>query len=93
MATGDRALKAIGERLRLTREAMGLTQAEFARQARVSPSAYNQYEKGRIRPAIDQAVRMREAHKITLDWIYCGDNSGLRVQLADAIKALRQTRS
>jgi transcriptional regulator with XRE-family HTH domain len=85
-------VKTIGERLRLTREALGLSQADFARQASVSPSAYNQYEKGKMRPAIDQAVKIRDAHKLTLDWIYLGDNSGLRASLADAIKALRQTR-
>lgn len=86
-------MKTIGERLRLTREALGLTQVEFAKKAKVSPSAYNQYEKGRMRPAIDQAIRLRDAHNLTLDWIYIGDNSGLTAKLSDAIKALRQTRS
>lgn len=91
-ATGDRSMTMIGERLRISREALGLTQAEFARRAKVSPTAYNQYEKGRMRPAIDQAIKLRDAHKLTLDWIYLGDNSGLRSSLADAIKAIRQAR-
>lgn len=82
----------IGERLRLTREALGLSQAQFARKAEVSSSAYNQYERGRMRPAIDQAIKIRDAHKLTLDWIFLGDNSGLKASLADAIKALRQAR-
>lgn len=93
MPTGERSLKAIGERLRLTREALGISQAAFAKKARISPSAYNQYEKGRMRPAIDPALALCDHYKLTLDWIYRGDNSGLRADLSDAIKAIRQTRS
>src|SRR5689334_17068192 len=92
-ATGDRSLREIGERLRLTREALGLNQTVFARKAKVALSAYNQYEKGKMRPAIDQAIKIRDAHRLTLDWIYLGDNSGLAAALADAIKTLRSVRS
>jgi transcriptional regulator with XRE-family HTH domain len=91
-AKGDRSLSAIGERLRLTREALGLSQAAFARAAKISAPSYNQYEKGVTRPSIDQAIRMRDAHKLTLDWIFLGDNSGLKTALHEAIKALRQAR-
>lgn len=92
-ATGERSMKSIGERLRVTREALGLSQAAFAKAARVSASAYNQYERGRMRPAVDQAIALRDAHKLTLDWIYCGDNSGLQAPLQAAIKAIRQARA
>lgn len=92
-ATGERSMKAIGERLRVTREALGLSQAHFAKAAKVSASAYNQYERGRMRPAIDQAIRLCEGHKLTLDWIYRGDNSGLQAPLQTAIKAIRQARA
>lgn len=85
-------MKAIGERLRLTREALGRNQIEFAKLAKISASAYNQYEKGRIRPSVDAAIAMVDAHKITLDWIFLGDNSGLRANLKDAIAALRLSR-
>ena len=91
-ARGERGLTAIGERLRLTREALGLSQIAFARAAKISASSYNQYEKGGTRPSIDQAIRLCDAHRITLDWIYMGDNSGLKTQLHEAIKALRQAR-
>ena len=89
-ATGERSMKAIGERLRVTREALGLSQATFAKAAKVSASAYNQYERGRMRPAIDQAIRLCEGHKLTLDWIYRGDPSGLKYSLADQIIRLRR---
>src|SRR5262245_46331527 len=94
MATGEKSLKAIGERLRITREALGRTQADFARRAKLSASAYNQYEKGRMRPAIDAAISLCEVYGITLDWIYLGDNSNIRPRdLREAIQAIRQIRS
>jgi transcriptional regulator with XRE-family HTH domain len=53
MAIEDsRSNEKIGERLRLTREVLGMSQVHFARKADVSPPAYNQFEKGRMRPAI-----------------------------------------
>jgi transcriptional regulator with XRE-family HTH domain len=75
--TNDRSLRSIGERLTLARKTIGRTQADFARQARVSNSAYNQYERGRKRPAVDQANRLCDAYQLTLDWIYRGDLRGL----------------
>ena len=79
---------AIGARLRLTREALGLTQVEFARRADVTNNAYNQYEKGKQRPSLDAAIALREAYSLTLDWIYLGDNSGLKYELVEAMKKL-----
>jgi transcriptional regulator with XRE-family HTH domain len=75
--TSDRSLRGIGQRLTQAREAFGCTQAEFARQARVSNSAYNQYERGKKRPAVDQANRLCDAYQLSLDWIYRGDVRGL----------------
>ena len=91
-AHGERAVPKIGERLRITREALGLNQAEFARRAGLSRNAYNAYERARERPSLDNAIRLVDAHQLTLDWVYSGDNSGLRSSLADAIKAIRQAR-
>lgn len=84
---------AIGERLLLTRTALGLSQKEFARRARISPSAYNHLEAGRHRPSIENALALRAAYGLTLDWIYGGDPSGLRYVLWEAVKALRTARN
>jgi transcriptional regulator with XRE-family HTH domain len=84
---------AIGERLRLTREVLGLQQNEFAARANVSETAYNGYEKGSKRPSIENAIALCEAWTLTLDWIYRGDQSGLRYDTAEAIKAIRQART
>jgi transcriptional regulator with XRE-family HTH domain len=83
---------AIGERLRFTREALGLQQNEFCERAGISTSAYNGYEMGDKRPSIEFGIALCNAWQLTLDWIYRDDNSGLRYDLAEAIKALRQAR-
>ena len=83
---------AIGERLRVTREAEGLQQNEYAERAGLAVNTYNQYEQGKTRPKIENAVKLCETYKLTLDWIYRGDPSGLRYNLAEAIKSLRQLR-
>ncbi len=83
---------AVGERLRLTRESIGLTQTDFAARAGLNPTTYNQYEKGRQYPQIRNAIALREAYDLTLDWIFCGDPSGLRYEMATAIKALQTAR-
>lgn len=83
---------AVGERLRLTREALGLAQNEFAGRADLHPNTYNQYERGKNMPNLEAAHALCDTHGLTLDWIYRGDPSGLRYQLADAIKGLRAAR-
>ena len=84
--------KSVGERLRLTRQALGLHQNEFAEGAGLAANTYNQYESGTNMPALDRAIALCDAYSLTLDWIYRGDPSGLRYQLAEAIKALRSAR-
>jgi len=40
-----RNIAEIGERLRITRQALGQTQVAFCRAASIEPNIYNQYEK------------------------------------------------
>lgn len=63
----------IAERLRLTRIALGLTQASIGRLAGISYQAWNNYEKARKRISIDQALLLCRSTGLTLDWIYQGD--------------------
>jgi transcriptional regulator with XRE-family HTH domain len=81
---------AIGLRLDITCRALGLSQVEFATRANLSQNAVSQYINGVNRPNLDAAIALCDAHKLTLDWIYFGDQSGLRMSLADAIAALRR---
>lgn len=82
------SLPAIAERLVITREAMGLSQAEFCRQAGIAANSYNQYEKGKRRLNLDAGLRMCERFGYTLDWIYRGTLDGLPSGLAERIRPL-----
>lgn len=84
----DSAFREIGERLALTRRALGLRQNVFAERAGIAQSAYSQHETGVRRPSIENAISLCEAYDITLEWIYRGDMRGLRHGLAEEIKKL-----
>jgi transcriptional regulator with XRE-family HTH domain len=100
-ATGD--FKAdVQHRLLLTRRAVSvreraedprrpdLSQKDFAARAGLTQPHYNQVETGVRLIGVRAAIKLCDAHGLTLDWIYRGDPSGLPVRLADAIRILRQ---
>jgi transcriptional regulator with XRE-family HTH domain len=82
----------IGKRLQLTRQALGVGQKEFAESVGISVSSYNHYEAGRHRPSLEAAIALRAKYGLTLDWIFCGDPSNLKVSLFEAIKAMTAAR-
>ncbi len=86
------SLREIGQRPTLTRQVIGLAQNEFCQRARIAPTTYNQFDKGRQRPAVENAIALCETYGITLDWIYRGDLSGLRFDMATATKTLARVR-
>jgi transcriptional regulator with XRE-family HTH domain len=71
----------IGRRLTKMRETVCPNQAELCRTIGIEPNRWNQYEKGTRRIPPDIAVKVNEQYGVTTDWIYCGDRSGLSVQL------------
>lgn len=79
------ALEAIAERLRLSREALGYTQATMASIIGSSASLWANYESGTRRISLDKAFRLKASTKLTLEWIYYGDLSGLPPNLQDAL--------
>lgn len=85
MVNDDTSRQSIGDRLKLTREALGLNQAAFARLVGISPQGINNYEKGTQRPQLDQAFQICRATGATLDWIYFGDRSGLPGRILDKL--------
>lgn len=72
-------------RLHVTRIALGLSQAEICRQAKIEPSAWNNAETGDNRLGIDNANKLRARFKISLDWLFWGDMYGLPADLAKRI--------
>lgn len=86
------AKAAIGQRLTLTRQALGLNQTVFAERAGILRTAYTQYESGEKRPSIQSAIALCDTYDLTLDWIYRGDLSGVRYEIAATIAAMRAAR-
>jgi transcriptional regulator with XRE-family HTH domain len=82
----------IGERLRLTRQALGMTQAAFAKHVGIARNTFNQYETGVNQLSIENAHALCDAYKLTFDWLYRGDVGQLPHTLATAIEALRKAR-
>ena len=80
------------ERLRLTREALGLSQAELCRRVGFSPAAWNNAETGDNRIGIDNAIELCKATGVTLDWIFLGHRGGLPQKLAVDIERLLKRR-
>jgi DNA-binding XRE family transcriptional regulator len=77
-----RTIEAIGHRLRLTRLALGLDQTQLCERAGIARNTWNQWEKGKGRPQLDEAMKLVDTFNITLDWIYLGDITGLPHGLA-----------
>ena len=78
---------AVGERLRLTRLAMGLGQQEFGRRAGISKSNMNNIERGRQALTLPNLAALCEAHDLNMEWVVAGTLRGLRNELVEAIRA------
>ncbi len=83
----------IGARLLLTRQALGLTQAEFAERAGIHRTTYVNYENGDRKPSVDAAIALCDTYNITLDWIFRGEMSGIEYKTGVAIRALLDVRA
>lgn len=78
----------IARRIKLTREALGLSQAEICRRTGISPPAWNNYEKALGRPDLDPAFAIVRATGVTLDWLYFGDEAHLPLSVAEGIRRI-----
>jgi transcriptional regulator with XRE-family HTH domain len=65
-------IQEIGDRLKLTREVKKLNQATWCKLVGIEQQAWNNYERGRKRISIDQALKVCRFAGVTLDWIYRG---------------------
>ena len=74
----------IGQRLRLTREALGLSQAELCRRTGIRPAAWNNAETGDNRIGIESAVELCKTTGVTLD---CEKDITLKAKGALTIEA------
>lgn len=74
--TGD-LLMDVARRLRMTRLALGLTQAEIAERTGLGRTQYNQFETGKRILTLTAALSLSEKFAVSLDWLYRGDASSL----------------
>lgn len=79
-------LRQVGARLRLTRMALDIRQVDIARKFGCSTASWNHYETGKRPLDIDLAIELCDAYGLTLDWLYRGDNSGLKKGLVDRME-------
>ena len=63
---------AVGQRIRLARQAAGLSVKELARRAHISPSHLSDIERGVKHPSLAVAVTLAEALGRSLDWLVTG---------------------
>ena len=78
--------ESIAQRLKRTREAMGLKPAAWCRLVDIEPAAWANYESGLRRISIDQALKVCRATGVSLDWIYRGLMQGMPVDLATKLQ-------
>jgi transcriptional regulator with XRE-family HTH domain len=65
-------------------------QAEMARFLQITPQRMNNYEVG-LRPFdVELATRMADRWRLTLDWFYRGDDTGLPRNIAERIAERRE---
>lgn len=91
--TSPQDVRAIGARLVELREALGRSQAEFARLVGVSPQALLNWEKGNNRPSIDGAYKISAGTGgVPVGYILSGDPRGMPAEIVERLQAHRRRR-
>ena len=87
MDFGDHSSKAASYRLRLTRCALGLIQADLAVVIGCTATGVSGFETTR-RPSLDAMKQLSQVYGVSLDWIYRGKMGGMPQGLYAPIVAL-----
>ena len=65
----------VGERLRMVRESLNMTQKDFAESLNMSNSYYSQVENGNGAPGYDILVQLVMRYNVSLDYVFTGEGS------------------
>lgn len=88
-------LEAIGRRLLAARTVAGLRAKDLAAAAGLQANTISMWENAARRPSIDQLAQALPILRVTLDWVYFGDDRGLdwklREEIAAALSAMPAT--
>lgn len=77
----------VAVRLEAAREALDLSKAEFAQRAHLTPQQYSNILAGTNRLNPHYAASLCKAHRLTMDYVFLGDLSGLPHSIHDDIAA------
>ena len=80
--------RAVGERLRLLRVALGLTPSEISDYLGIERTYWSRFEKGRQGLSDSVAALLTIRFGVTLDYLILGDASNLPVALSEKIRAV-----
>ena len=64
-------MKELGERLRILRESVKLSQVKMADLLGVKQSSINRYEQGQSAPALETLVKYADYFDVSMDYLYC----------------------
>lgn len=74
-------LKLLSNRLKTTREALGISPADLCRRIDIAENRWSQYENGKRRITIEVVSKLCDEFGLSLDWIYRADPAHLPHQL------------
>jgi DNA-binding transcriptional regulator YiaG len=77
----------VGNNLRLAIEALGLSQAEFARRTQISPNKLHNYLRGANYPEPYWLTKVCDDFGLTVDWFYRGIRAGVAAGVAANLRA------
>ena len=64
------SIKTLAGRLKITREALGISAADLCKRIKIKPNRWSQYENGERRITLPVAEKLCEEFGLSLDWIY-----------------------
>jgi transcriptional regulator with XRE-family HTH domain len=79
----------IGDRLLELRRAYGMKAKDFAAFVGIAETTWNNYERGKRRISIDEALKVASRTGAGLDWIFRGIESSLPGHVLQRLDALR----
>jgi len=78
-------LQAVGGRLEAARMVLQLDHIDMAKAAGTSAQAWSNYVRAERPLDIEKAIKLCDRYKLTLDWIFRGDPSGLPYELGEKL--------
>jgi transcriptional regulator with XRE-family HTH domain len=87
-APESQSKREMGRRLKLVREAVGLSQSGLARDIGVAPVTVSAWENGRNQIDILKLASAARRHRFSTDWVILGELSSLPEDVADRLQAI-----